>query len=242
MRLPLFVAACLLPIALSGPAPNSKNKDDCEWDGQDGHHPRHTCLSDHAAAIIVSKLEGFFVKINTAEAKKYLAPDFHVFSDSTNFVTPNASHVVSRIVLLWTFCHCLAHETPLIQYGFVLNTLSLSPLLILSLLILPPSTWYSYADNLQPGAAVADSRAAFIGQQIASQQNGPGPLFKTLNIFHSCNTITFRWSLGFQPVAVTGIDLVIIEPNSYLIKTDYSEFNGVGLLSNFGCTPVCPSG
>ena len=57
-----------------------------DWDGQDGHFPRHGCLKDHAAAKIVSVFEQFFVHIDPVLADKFLTPDFEVFSDSTNYL------------------------------------------------------------------------------------------------------------------------------------------------------------
>lgn len=96
MRLPLVLAACLLPFALGNPTANKP--DDCDWDGHDGHHARHGCLTDHAARIIVTKFESLFVKLDKDVAQKFLAPNFNLFSDSTNFATPNASQVVSSLI------------------------------------------------------------------------------------------------------------------------------------------------
>ena len=91
----------------------------------------------------------------------------------------------------------------------------------------------SFAENpfLQPGAVTASSRAVFIEQQVENQ-NVTQPNFTTLAVYHTCDTITFRWHLNF-PTPVAGIDVLIVEQGTHLVKTDYSEFNSYGLLLNF---------
>lgn len=84
----------------------------------------------------------------------------------------------------------------------------------------------------QPGAVTASSRAVFIEQQVETQKS-PQPNFTTLAVYHSCDAITFRWHLNF-PTPVAGIDVLIVEPGTHLVKTDYSEYNSFGLLLNFG--------
>ena len=87
----------------------------------------------------------------------------------------------------------------------------------------------------QPGAVTASSRAIFIKQQLDAQ-NSPQPNFTTLAVYHSCDTITFRWHLNL-PTPVAGIDVLIVEPGTHTVKTEYSEFNTYGVLLNFGfCT------
>ena len=90
-----------------------------------------------------------------------------------------------------------------------------------------------------PGTVTTSSRAMFIKQQ-SDQQAQPQPNFTTLAVYHSCDTITFRWHLNL-PTAVAGIDVLIIEPGTHMIKTDYSEFNSLGLLENFGNCNFTPN-
>ena len=95
MHLPILISSLLLavaPFVAANPVANQQN----DWDGDDGHTPRSGCLSDHSAQMIVSKFEQFFVQIDPDIATKYLTKDFHVYSDSTNYVTPNATHSVCR--------------------------------------------------------------------------------------------------------------------------------------------------
>lgn len=88
----LSLAAWMFPLVrLANSNPNS---DEDSWDGDDGHYPRHDCLSDHSAAKIVDAFEDLYVHIDVGRAKKYLAVDFEVFSDSINFITPGANMTV----------------------------------------------------------------------------------------------------------------------------------------------------
>ena len=91
MHLKAILSLLFLALIPSNARPNVENDD---WDGQDGHFPRHGCLSDHAAAKIVSIFEQFFVHIDPAVANKFLTPDFEIFSDSTNYLGPNAAKPV----------------------------------------------------------------------------------------------------------------------------------------------------
>lgn len=97
MRLPTLLSSLLLavaPFAAANPVANDDSNGANDWDGNDGHTPRTGCLSDHSAAMIVSKFEQLFVQINLDDAKSYLKKEFHVYSDSTNYATPNATHTV----------------------------------------------------------------------------------------------------------------------------------------------------
>lgn len=92
LRLPIFLFSALLalsPFVAAKPVP-----DDDNWNGHDGHEDRHGCLSDRAAALIVSKFESLFVLLDPAVAKKILADDFQEISDSINFITPHGPRTV----------------------------------------------------------------------------------------------------------------------------------------------------
>ena len=77
------------------------------------------------------------------------------------------------------------------------------------------------------------TRDAFIQQQIIVQAS-PQPPFTNLGIYHICDTITFRWLLDF-PTPVADIDVLIIKLDTHVIQIDYSEFNNLDLLEEFGC-------
>ena len=83
MRLITIISSLLFALVPSRALPNGESD---EWDGQDGRFPRYGCLSDHAAAKIVSTVEEFFVHIDPLVADKFLTPDFEYFSDSTNYL------------------------------------------------------------------------------------------------------------------------------------------------------------
>jgi len=176
-----FSTLLLAASVASNPVPDGGSDN---WDGTDGHHPRHGCLTDWGAAKIVSIFESFFVSINVDLANKYLADDFQEFSDSINWVTPSHDHT--------------------------------------------------------PGVVTDGPKAAFIADEIATQNGTAGPNFNTLNIWHTCDTITFRWQLMYQPVAVTGIDVLVLQQGTHLIETDYSEYNNIGFVTDYGCTIACP--
>ncbi|KAK8219920.1 hypothetical protein M8818_000335 [Zalaria obscura] len=93
--------------------------------------------------------------------------------------------------------------------------------------------------NFTSGDATVSGLENFITTQSTT---GTGPAFETLNIWHSCNTITFRWRQATTPLPTQGIDVLVIDPHTHLIVTDYSEFNNVALLADFGCQFDCPSG
>ena len=88
MAIPSVLLFALIP---SHALPDGSSDD---WDGQDGHFPRHGCLNDHAAAKIVSTFEQFFVHIDAVIADKFLTPDFELFSDSTNVLNKSADKTV----------------------------------------------------------------------------------------------------------------------------------------------------
>ena len=91
MHLMAILALLLFALTPSHTLPNDGSD---QWDGYDGHFPRPGCLSDHAAAKIVSTVEQLFVHIDPTIADKILTPDFQYFSDSTNYITPGGDLTV----------------------------------------------------------------------------------------------------------------------------------------------------
>lgn len=98
-----------------------------------------------------------------------------------------------------------------------------------------PRTPTNVFSPYQPGAVTENGRDKFIKDTLATQRGGPGPTFTTLNIWHNCDATTFRWRLNVQPIAITGIDVLVIKPGTHLIQTDYSESNNIVFLTNIGC-------
>lgn len=91
MHLVAILSILLFALIPSHALPDGSSDD---WDGQDGHFPRHGCLNDHAAATIVSTFEQFFVHIDPVVADKFLTPDFELFSDSTNYLNSSGDKTV----------------------------------------------------------------------------------------------------------------------------------------------------
>lgn len=103
------------------------------------------------------------------------------------------------------------------------------------------------ADTGQPNDPAVSSRAEFLAAQV-TQTGGGGPpsSFTVYGTFHDCSHITFRWGLinsgnRFVP---TGIDVIILEEKTFLIREAWTEWNaatvfynaGLCDLSQFGCT------
>jgi len=86
-----------------------------------------------------------------------------------------------------------------------------------------------------------DSREDFMAGQGAQ----PSIPFKTLGLWHTCDTVIIRWRSAQDPEPVTGIIVIEAEyqkskTNPWLIKTVYSEFNSGAWLVNLGVfEPEC---
>lgn len=97
--------------------------------------------------------------------------------------------------------------------------------------------------HTQAGSAIHTSKAEFLAVwQGVQAATGPGEPFETLNIWHSCHTISFRWlSRGPRGAAVVGIDVLELRPHDHKIQNDYGEYNTAALLYNVGCAFDCPA-
>lgn len=68
--------------------------------------------------------------------------------------------------------------------------------------------------------------------------------FVTLDTFHSCNKIAFRWVApggfgGIYPIrGIDTLDLVNVR-GVWKIKADYSEYNNVGFLLGLKYCKIC---
>lgn len=59
----------------------------------------------------------------------------------------------------------------------------------------------------------------------------------TLNVYHACNVITWRYQINLTPLPVRGITLFIVD-SAKQIQTAYYELNSGALLYNLG-RPEC---
>ncbi|EXJ83654.1 hypothetical protein A1O1_07278 [Capronia coronata CBS 617.96] len=83
------------------------------------------------------------------------------------------------------------------------------------------------------GSVTFPSKAAFdYGQGVLQ----PEVTVTTLNIFHDCNSITWRYRLLSNPQAlpVTGINYMIIDPADGKVLKNYAEFDNGAWLQSFG--------
>ena len=97
------------------------------------------------------------------------------------------------------------------------------------------------------GTPIYTSRAAFVAALLQTSAPAGSPnFFVTLDTFHSCDKIAFRWEApgGFGgKYPIRGIDTLDLafEHGDWKIKADYSEYNNVGFITGIGCTISCPS-
>jgi len=87
MRSPILFLSILLALlttVIASPHPN-----DHDNDHEDNHSERHGCLNDHDANTLLHRWISFFEKLDPALAAKSVTDDFHLFSESTNAITPN---------------------------------------------------------------------------------------------------------------------------------------------------------
>jgi hypothetical protein len=93
--------------------------------------------------------------------------------------------------------------------------------------------------SLQPlGQPFTTSRKQFLMQHVGFNEGNPG--YKVEGWLHTCDKVIFRW-VAKTEVPVRGIEILEAVPKStgWRIKTDYTEFNSVALLANYG---ICPGG
>jgi len=80
------------------------------------------------------------------------------------------------------------------------------------------------------GSVTFGSKAAFDYGQGTLQ---PEVTVNTLNIWHDCNSITWRWRIVSTPYPVNGINHMIVGDDGLLIK-NYAEFDNGAWLESFG--------
>jgi hypothetical protein len=96
-----LLSICLVAIitcnVLASPLANANGDDN---DRNHGCDDRQRCLSQEQGDKILSTWINFFVnKVNPDVAAQYLTPDFRLFSESTNSVTPGKADTVSQLPL-----------------------------------------------------------------------------------------------------------------------------------------------
>jgi hypothetical protein len=164
----------------------------------------------------------FSVKFDPAYAGKFLADDFTVQSDSINFLTGGLLQVPWPYWLTSPVVDLLLHALILVQWD------------------LPVSHSKQLTNSpypIQPGQLTAPSKDIFLAATYNLTTSSPQPAIDVLNIYHTCDEITFRWRAEAKPLGPQGIDILIIQKGSFLIETDYSEFNNAADLVNAGVFP-----
>jgi hypothetical protein len=96
--------------------------------------------------------------------------------------------------------------------------------------------------NFQLGQPAFPSVQAFIG---AGSNTPPLPVVTTLNVYHNCDQITWRWKasgaagmVNLNKVPVTGIIIFDTNPTTHLVNTVFSEFNTAAFETDLG-NPEC---
>lgn len=90
----------------------------------------------------------------------------------------------------------------------------------------------------QLGSITFNGKAAFdYGQGVLQ----PEVKVNVLNIWHDCNTITWRWRIVSLPFPVIGINHMEINSDG-LVQKNYAEFDSGAWLQSFGrnCTTNTP--
>jgi hypothetical protein len=83
----LTLLSLLLPAVLATPAPNDHKND---------HHEDDCCLTQKEFVTLRDRWIKLFSAFNANDAKAILAPDFTLYSESTNSLTPGkTAHTVS---------------------------------------------------------------------------------------------------------------------------------------------------
>ena len=210
----MHFSVAFLPVLLflglvnAAPTPGENGHDNDWWDGQ-------KCLTDQEASDISTAFEGFYGVFDLAQAESLIADDFQSISDSNGNFCPNFVVRYSSLNLEPHIHPLYAIFTPLRRY------VSSSPIHL--------------ADHsCQVGSVAVPSKAEFILEQ--STNSPPYFSFTTLNVWHTCNVITFRWLWHVSPVPARGIDglVMVWRDGRWQIQTDYSEFNDVVALRDFG--------
>lgn len=80
---------------------------------KNGGYGRHDCLSQEEGDDILSTWIDFFVDpVDADVAAEYLTPDFHLYSESTNSVTPGRADTVSASFHSIQFLRQLSNQLP----------------------------------------------------------------------------------------------------------------------------------
>jgi hypothetical protein len=103
------------------------------------------------------------------------------------------------------------------------------------------SDW-SDSINFMAGIPLTTVTFATRDDFIAGQTAQPAIVVETLNIWHDCHTISWRWRATTNQGAnllVTGINVMIINDQKQ-IETNYAEFDNGAWLRDLG-NPQCPA-
>lgn len=224
-----LLSVCYLIVLACNVLANPLARDDGDDNRKTGGCDRHRCLSQEQGDKILSTWINFFVNTVPADvAAQYLTSDFHLFSESTNNVSPGKADTVSHYLLPDSFLSVDQSINRPIKHP-IKN---------------PPAPCKSPLTPSSPSqpAKVAAPVATDIPSFIATQSfNDGSSKFTVIAKAYSCDTITFRWQIAnFSPFPVGGIDFLILNKDrgNFKIKTAYSEFNTVAFLVDIGQFPT----
>lgn len=95
-----------------------------------------------------------------------------------------------------------------------------------------------YSDSINWMAGIPLGSVTFPSKAAFDQGQGYGQpelSVKTLNLWHSCNEITWRWQATTPSQAtVVGINQMILNADHSKIQTNYAEFDNAAWLQSFG--------
>src|SRR5436309_1953486 len=67
------------------------------------------------------------------------------------------------------------------------------------------------------------------------------PSIDTMDVFHLCTKVLWRWRFNLSPLPVCGINVFQVNPVTKQIETNYVEFNSAVWMYNLGYTGCKPN-
>lgn len=97
-------------------------------------------------------------------------------------------------------------------------------------------------NNVQLGSSSFNSKQEYISSLVYAP---PVPSFTTLEIFHDCTKISWRWNipqLGASIYPIKGINDFEVNPKTGQMKVNNLEFNSIAWGTDIGWTCTPPAG
>jgi hypothetical protein len=84
----------------------------------------------------------------------------------------------------------------------------------------------------------SNTKSEFIGglQYVPSV-----PSIDTMDVFHLCTKVLWRWRFNLTPLPVRGMNVFEVNPQTKQIETNYVEFNSAVWLYDLGYTGCKPN-